>query len=110
VLLWTVTAAVLAAAAPVTYLKNPNAAAITALRARIISRFTELEEERAAIGAELDALTREGTAAPNPDLLDALPRLGDILDCAPGPAEPSTSPPAPGYPSRIQRVPLSGTY
>ena len=52
-------------------------------RTRIISRFTELEEERAQIGGELDALTREDTAAPDPDLLDTLPRLGDILTDAP---------------------------
>ena len=38
------------------HLNNPSAAAITALRTPIISRFTELEEERAAIGAEVDAL------------------------------------------------------
>ena len=65
------------------HLKNPNAAAITALRTRIISRFTELEEERAAIGTELDALARQDTDAPDPDLLDALPKLGDILTDAP---------------------------
>ena len=65
------------------HLDNPNAAAITALRTRIISRFTELEEERATIGAELDSLTREDTAAPDPDLLDTLPKLGDILTDAP---------------------------
>ena len=64
------------------HLANPNAAAITALRTRIISRFTELEEERAA-GAELDTLTRQDTDAPDPDLLDALPKLGDILTGAP---------------------------
>ena len=65
------------------HLKNPGAAAITALRTRIISRFTELEEERATITAELDTLTRQDTAAPDPDLLDALPKLGDILTGAP---------------------------
>jgi hypothetical protein len=65
------------------HLHNPNAAAITALRTRIISRFTELEEERATIGTELDTLTREDTAAPDPDLLDTLPKLGDILADAP---------------------------
>jgi hypothetical protein len=56
---------------------------IGSLRTRIISRFTELEEERATIGAELDTLTREDTAAPDPDLLDTLPKLGDILTDAP---------------------------
>jgi hypothetical protein len=44
------------------HLDNPNAAAITALRTRIISRFTELEEERATIAAELDALATHVTA------------------------------------------------
>ena len=65
------------------HLDNPNAAAITALRTRIISRFTELEEERATIDTELDILTRQHTAAPDPDLLDTLPKLGDILTDAP---------------------------
>ena len=65
------------------HLDNPNAPAITALRTRIIGRFTELEEERATIGTELDALTRQDTDTPDPDLLDALPKLGDILADAP---------------------------
>jgi hypothetical protein len=65
------------------HLDNPNAAALTALRTRIISRFTELEEERATITAELDALATQDTDAPDPDLLDTLPKLGDILTDAP---------------------------
>jgi site-specific DNA recombinase len=56
--------------------------AITAPRSRLIHRFTELEDQRAHIHTQLDALA---TPAPrqDPDLLDALPLLGDILTTAP---------------------------
>jgi site-specific DNA recombinase len=56
-------------------------AAITALRSRLIARFTELEEERAAIGAQLTTLAADHGQDQSPELLDQLPvitrRLGD---------------------------------
>jgi hypothetical protein len=45
---------------------NAPAAAITALRTRIIARFTELEEERAAITTRLTALETPATAPQDP--------------------------------------------
>jgi site-specific DNA recombinase len=60
----------------------PGSAAVTALRGRLISRFTELEDQRAAIHRQLTALTVPATSQ-DPDLLDALPLLGDILTQAP---------------------------
>ena len=65
------------------HLDDPHAPAITALRSRIIARFTELEAERANINAELDALDKQQATIPEPGLLDALPLLGDILHQAP---------------------------
>jgi len=58
-------------------------AAITALRTRLIARFTELEDERAAINAQLAALTAASDEQHATDLLNRLPLLGDILDHAP---------------------------
>jgi site-specific DNA recombinase len=57
--------------------------AITALRSRILARFTELEDERAQITAQLDELAQTAPAAADPALLDALPILGDLLAGAP---------------------------
>jgi site-specific DNA recombinase len=54
-------------------------AAVTALRTRILARFTELEEERAAINGRLAALDRDQPAAPDLDLLEKLPVIGDLL-------------------------------
>jgi SAM-dependent methyltransferase len=56
---------------------------VTALRSRILARFTELEEERAKIGAQLAELAKDTTGPGEPALLDALPMLGDILTEAP---------------------------
>ena len=53
--------------------------AITALRSRIIERFTELEDERAQINDRLAALGRATDHQDEPALLDALPMLGDAL-------------------------------
>jgi hypothetical protein len=55
------------------------AAAITALRTRILARFTELEEERAAIDTQLADLAKTSRKDASPALLDRLPMLGDIL-------------------------------
>jgi site-specific DNA recombinase len=56
--------------------------AITALRTRLIARFTELEDQRARIQAQLTGLAAPAPSQ-DPDLLDALPLLGDILTDAP---------------------------
>jgi site-specific DNA recombinase len=56
--------------------------AITALRSRLIRRFTELEDQRAHIRTQLDALAAPAPRQ-DPALLDALPLLGDILTAAP---------------------------
>src|SRR5215831_10019854 len=53
--------------------------AITALRSRIIERFTELETERTQINDRLAALDRAAGRQDEPGLLDALPLLGDAL-------------------------------
>jgi hypothetical protein len=53
--------------------------AITALRSRIIERFTELETERTEINERLTALDRDTGHQAEPGLLDALPMLGDAL-------------------------------
>jgi hypothetical protein len=57
--------------------------AITALRSRIIARFTELETERTQINDRLAALDRTASQRDEPALLDKLPILGDILAGAP---------------------------
>jgi site-specific DNA recombinase len=59
------------------------AAAITALRTRILARFTELEEERAKIDTQLADLAKTSRNDASPELLDTLPLLGDILAGAP---------------------------
>jgi len=55
----------------------------TALRTRILARFTELEEERATINDQLAALASTAERDTDPALLDDLPMLGDILASAP---------------------------
>jgi site-specific DNA recombinase len=60
-----------------------NAAAITALRTRIIARFTELETERTTINAQLAQLAATASQDADPSLLASLPALGDILNQAP---------------------------
>jgi hypothetical protein len=57
--------------------------AITALRSRIIARFTELETERTEINDRLAVLERATGQRDEPGLLDKLPILGDILADAP---------------------------
>ena len=64
-----------------------GSAAITALRGRIIARFTELETERAEINDRLTALDRATGQRDEPALLDKLPILGDILADAPPSAQ-----------------------
>ena len=59
------------------------AQAITALRSRILARFTELEDERATISAQLAELAKTAPQASDPALLDNLPLLGDLLRDAP---------------------------
>jgi hypothetical protein len=48
-------------------------------RSRILARFTELEEERAAIGAQLTRLERDHQLAPDLDLLDPFPITADLM-------------------------------
>ncbi len=57
--------------------------AITALRSRILDRFTELEDERAQINTRLIKLAAETPAPADPALLDQLPELAGILAHAP---------------------------
>jgi DNA invertase Pin-like site-specific DNA recombinase len=62
---------------------DASAQAITALRSRILARFTELETERTQINAQLADLASTAPAAADPALLDNLPLLGDLLASAP---------------------------
>jgi site-specific DNA recombinase len=62
---------------------DTDSRAITALRSRILARFTELEDERAQIDAQLAELARTQPQAADPALLDRLPILGDLLADAP---------------------------
>jgi site-specific DNA recombinase len=59
------------------HLDDPHAAAVTALRSRVLARFTELEDERTQINAELAGLAKTAPQAGEPALLDTLPHLGD---------------------------------
>jgi hypothetical protein len=61
----------------------PDSPAVTALRTRIITRFTELETERTQINDRLAILARTTTQHDDPSLLDGLPLLGDALASAP---------------------------
>jgi len=63
-------------------------AAVTALRSRILARYTELEEERAAITTQLTALDHDHQPAPDLDLLDQLPVIGDIMAALPASLHP----------------------
>jgi site-specific DNA recombinase len=65
------------------HLTDPHAPALTALRQRILARFTELETERTHINTQLADLDKSEPQAGDPSLLDALPYLGDILAAAP---------------------------
>jgi hypothetical protein len=65
------------------HLTDPHAPALTALRSRILARFTELENERTQISTQLTGLDKTGPKAGDPTLLDRLPLLGDILADAP---------------------------
>lgn len=57
---------------------------MTALRTRIIARFSELETERTQINDRLTALARATGQHDDPTHLDTLPLLGDIITSAPG--------------------------
>jgi site-specific DNA recombinase len=61
----------------------PDSPAVTALRTRLLARFTELEDERATLTARLDRLTATVPAASDPGLLDLLPLLPGLLGTAP---------------------------
>jgi|HubBroStandDraft_1064217.scaffolds.fasta_scaffold01912_7 transcriptional regulator with XRE-family HTH domain len=61
----------------------PGSPAITALRTRILDRFTELEDERTRISTQLAKLTAENPAPADPALLDHLPHLAGHLTSAP---------------------------
>jgi hypothetical protein len=63
-------------------------AAVTALRSRILARFTELEDERASITVHLARLDRDRQAAPDLDLLDQLPVTGDLMTILPASLHP----------------------
>jgi site-specific DNA recombinase len=65
------------------HIDDPHAPALTALRQRILARFTELEDERTQITKQLTDLDKTAPQAGDPALLDALPYLGDILAAAP---------------------------
>jgi site-specific DNA recombinase len=65
------------------HLDNPHAPAVTALRSRVLARFTELEDERTQINTELAGLAKTDPGPGDPALLDALPMLGDRLTDAP---------------------------
>ena len=56
---------------------------MTALRSRILDRFTELEDERAQINTRLIKLAAQTPAPADPALLDQLPELAGILASAP---------------------------
>jgi hypothetical protein len=56
---------------------------VTALRSRLLARFTELEDERAAIIAQLAKLEHNRQPAPDLDLLDQLPVIGDLMATLP---------------------------
>ena len=88
---------------------DPHAPAITALRIRMISRFTELEAERAQITTELDALHKQQATIPEPGLLDALPILGDILHRAPAASKSNYSPPSTSSSSTTRRTTRSAS-
>ena len=66
------------------HLDDPHAAAVTALRSRVLARFTELEDERTQINTEIAGLAKTDTGPGDPALLDTLPMLGgDLLTNAP---------------------------
>jgi len=58
---------------------DASPAAITALRTRLIQRFTELETERADISTQLAALTADAGQDQHPELLGNLPMIAGAL-------------------------------
>ena len=48
------------------HLDNPHAPAVTALRSRVLARFTELEDERTAINTQLAGLAKTDTGPGDP--------------------------------------------
>jgi tRNA/tmRNA/rRNA uracil-C5-methylase (TrmA/RlmC/RlmD family) len=54
--------------------------AVSAYRARIRARFTELEHERTQAAAQLDTLTTTAQPTQDPGLLDALPLLPGLIE------------------------------
>ncbi|MGI9004932.1 MAG: recombinase family protein [Streptosporangiaceae bacterium] len=66
---------------------DPTASAVTALRSRIIARFSELEAHRADLTAKLKTLAATQAPPQDPALLDQLPLLTGILDHPPGPRQ-----------------------
>jgi site-specific DNA recombinase len=62
---------------------DPRDPAVTALRTRILARFTELEAERATITKQLSAISNDTAQVPDLTLLDALPELPGLLNDAP---------------------------
>jgi site-specific DNA recombinase len=65
------------------HLDDPHAPAVTALRSRVLARFTELEDERTTINTQLADLAKTDPGPGDPALLDALPMLGERLHDAP---------------------------
>ena len=57
------------------HLDDPHVPAVTALRSRVLARFTELEDERTAISTQLADLAKTDAGPGDPALLDALPLL-----------------------------------
>ena len=68
--------------------------AITALRSRIIARFTELETERTEINDRLTALDRARGHQDEPGLLDARRCSATPCPACPPPSRPTCSPPS----------------
>jgi site-specific DNA recombinase len=61
----------------------PDSPAVTALRTRILARFSELENERTEINAKLAQIAAAAPAVTDPALLDRLPQVPGILCHAP---------------------------
>ncbi len=58
---------------------DPDSPAAAAMRARIRDRFAELHDQRQQAETQLAALTTATPKAADPDLIDELPYLGDVL-------------------------------
>ena len=81
-------------------LDDPRAAAVTALRFRVLARFTELEDQRTAINTQLADLAKTSTSPGDPGLLNTLPLLGDWLTKAPAGSSNSYATPSTSRPGR----------